>query len=52
MNNNIQIKLYQNKDGLFILKFKKIEGTKKQFIDNFKAISELVKQILKKDLKK
>jgi serine/threonine protein kinase len=50
MDNAIQIKLYKKEDRLFILKFKKIEGTKKQFMDNFKTISELVKQILKKDL--
>jgi len=48
-NITIKIKLYKNKDGLFILKFNKIKGTKKKFMNKFKAISELVKQILNID---
>ena len=48
-NITIKIKLYKNKDGLFILKFNKIKGTKKKFVNKFKVISELVKQILNID---
>ena len=42
---NMQIELYQTDEGCF-LRFNRKEGNKKDFIEKFEIISEIVKEII------
>ena len=39
----MKVKLYREQDELLLLKFVKVNGSKKNFFDKFRAISDLIK---------
>ena len=39
----MKVKLYREQDELLLLKFVKVNGSKKNFFDKFSAISDLIK---------